>query len=148
MKIKKLFLLRHASFDNTNDADPPLSDGGEWQAGNLAESIEENLNGDISDITIWTSSAKRAKETALIILRKFPSATFVEYQKLWCDRDHKHDFNWFSNELDNFDGKILIVISHLEYVCDFPKEKLGFDKIRASCAMGILVENGQQSHFE
>ena len=148
MKIKKLFLLRHASFDNTNDADPSLSDEGEWQAGNLAESIEENLNGDISDITIWTSSAKRAKETALIILRKFPSAKFVEYRKLWDDRDHKYDFNWFANELDNFDGKILIVISHLNYVCFFPKEKLGFDNIRASCAMGILVENGQQSHFE
>lgn len=148
MRMKKLFLLRHASFDNTNDDDPPLSDVGKWQAGSLAESIEENLSGDISDITIWTAPSKRAKETALIIFERFPSAKFIEYQKLWSDHDHKHDFNWLANELDNFDGKILIIISHLGYVCDFPKEKLGFDDIRASCAQGILVENGQQSHFE
>jgi len=148
MKIKKLFLLRHASYDNTDDADPSLSDGGKWQAKNLAESIEVNLNDDISNITIWTSSAKRAKETALIILERFPSANFVEYQKLWSDSDHKRDFDWLENQLNNFEGEILIVISHLEYICYFPEEKLGFKDIRASCAGGLLIENGQQSYFD
>lgn len=145
--MEKLFLLRHAMDEDNKDDNPALSEMGIIQAKKLAENIEANLIGDNRDITIWTSSAKRAKETALIVFEKFPNATFVEYQKLWSDRNHKHDFNWLVNQLDNFQGKILIIITHLDYVCFFPEEKLGFKDIRAYFATGLLIEDAKQSKF-
>jgi len=145
--MEKLFLLRHA-LDTNFEGDPPLSERGKIQSRELAESIETNLNGDNKDITIWTSTSRRAKETALIIWEQFPAATFVECEKLWSDESHRYDFDWLENQLNNFQGKILIIISHLEYVCYFPQEKLGFKDIRASCAGGLLIENGQQSYFD
>jgi len=145
--MEKLFLLRHA-LDEGYEGDPFLCERGIEQARELAESIALNLNGDNEDITIWTSPSKRTKGTALIIWEKFPKATFVEHEKLWSDEDHSYDFDWLENQLNNFHGKILIIISHLEYVCYFPEKKLGFKDIRASCAGGLLIENGKQSYFD
>ena len=145
--MEKLFLFRHALYENDyNYDDPKLSERGKIQAKELAENIEANLNGDNKDITIWTSPAIRAKETALIIKEKFPTAAYVEYEKLWADRDHRCDFDWLENQLNNFQGEILIIISHLKYVCDFPK-RLGFDNINVGCAGGILVENENYTYF-
>jgi len=143
-KSKRLFLLRHANYNYTGrDDDPHISDQGKQQARNLSDKIKANLNGNDEDITIWTSSANRAKETALIIKEDFPNAEFVEYEKLWSDNDHPYDFKWFKQQLEDFRGKTLIVISHLEYVQQFP-ELLNFPENDASYARGVLIENNEK----
>jgi len=138
-KSKKIFLLRHADYLGGVE-NPGLSDRGKEQAKKLANKIKENLNGDNQNVTIWTSPANRAMETALIIKEQFPDAEFNEHEKLWSDNKHQYDFSWFEGQLQNFNEGVLIVVSHLEYVQEFP-EVFGFDENDAGYAHGVLIED-------
>ncbi|NVN96712.1 histidine phosphatase family protein [Candidatus Nomurabacteria bacterium] len=138
-RSKKIFLLRHADYIGGVE-DPGLSEKGKEQARNLAAKIKANLNGDTENVTIWTSPACRARETAEIIKEKLACLYFVEKSNLWSDKKHRQDFNWFKNQLDNFQDEVLIVVSHLEYVQQFP-EILGFSENEASYAQGVLIED-------
>lgn len=144
-KSKKIFLLRHADYipgiENSG-----LSDHGKQQAKKLAGKIKVNLNGDSEHVTIWTSPANRAVETALIIKEQFPECNFSEHEKLWSDNKHSYDFDWFEKQLDSFHEGVLIVISHLEYIQEFP-EIIGLPGNDASYAQGILIEDGECIDF-
>lgn len=144
-KSKKIFLLRHADY-LAGVENPGLSDQGKQQAKNLAGKIKANLNGDSENITIWTSPANRAVETALIIKEQFPDADFNEHEKLWSDNKHRYDFDWFKDQLGNFKNGVLIVLSHLEYIQEFP-EMIGFRQNDAGYAQGILIEDGKCIDF-
>ena len=144
---KKIFLLRHADYlSGVGVENPGLSSYGEKQAKSLSDKIKANLNGDDENITIWTSSANRAKETALIIKENFPNAEFIENEKLWSDNKHLPDFNWLEQELKSFYGNTLIIISHLEYIQDFPAT-IGFSESDADYAEGVLIENDKCVDF-
>jgi phosphohistidine phosphatase SixA len=51
----------------------------------LAQNIKANLNGDSGNVTIWASTAKRAKGTAEIIRQELGVSKLVEYEELWSD---------------------------------------------------------------
>lgn len=121
---------------------PPLSEDGKKQALLLAKSITENLNG-ITEVTIWTSTAKRASQTAQIIKQEMQLAAYEEHEKLWSDNHHKDDFFWLGEKLNAFNGDILIIISHLEYVRQFPNFWKGFNLNEAGYAEGVLIEDGR-----
>jgi phosphohistidine phosphatase SixA len=144
-KSKKIFLLRHADYLGGVE-NPGLSDYGKQQAKKLAVKIKSNLNGDNENVTIWTSPANRAIETASIIKEQFPDADFNEHEKLWSDNKHRYDFDWFKDQLDDFKEGVLVVISHLEYVQQFP-ERLGFFENDADYARGVLIENNECVDF-
>ncbi len=95
------------------------------------------------EVTIWSSSANRAQETAQIIKQEMQLAEMWIAEKLWSDNRHPHDFNWLKEKLDNFSGEILIIVSHLEYVREFPAYKLGFAGNNAGYAQGVKIENGK-----
>jgi len=119
MNLKfKLILVRHADYDG-NGADPEISSYGITQAKRLAKSIKEEIGSE--DVTIWTSSAKRASQTAQSVKSELQLVQeFKEFEKLWSDNRHQYDFPWFQSQLENFKGTgVLIVFSHLEYVREF-----------------------------
>ena len=134
--VQQIFLVRHAAYSG-GGPDPSLSDEGKNQSLSLAEKIKARL-GD-GEVTIWTSSANRARETAEIIKQEMQLADLVAKEKLWSDKDHPHDFPWLKEQIESFEGKILIIVSHLEYVREFPIE-LGFYKNQAGYAEGMLIE--------
>ena len=134
--VQQIFLVRHADYFG-GGPDPSLSDEGKNQSLNLAEKIKVRL-GD-GEVTIWTSPANRARETAEIIKQEMQLADLAVKEKLWSDKDHPHDFPWLKEQIESFEGEVLIIVSHLEYVREFPAE-LGFYKNKAGYAEGMLIE--------
>lgn len=134
---KKIFLVRHADYEG-GGPDPGLSDYGMRQSVELAKKIKASLNGDDGTITIWTSSANRAKETAQIIKQEMQLAEMLVEEKLWSDQRHQHDFDWLKEKLNEFEGDNLIIVTHLEYVREFPAQ-LSFHRNYAGYAEGVLI---------
>ena len=142
--MKQLFLVRHADY-NGGGPDPVLSNYGKEQSSELGKKIKEALGE--GEVTIWTSSANRANETAQIIKQELQLADMVVEEKLWSDNRHRQDFNWLKDKIDAFEGDILIIVSHLEYVRQFPGYKLGFDMNDAGYAQGVKIEDGECVDF-
>lgn len=140
---KQLFLVRHADYSG-GGPDPVLSEYGKEQSLELAQKIKQALQP--GNITIWTSSANRAHETAQIIKQELQLVDMVVEEKLWSDNQHRQDFNWLKGKLDEFNGEILIIVSHLEYVRQFPA-KLGFPENNAGYARGVKIEGANCVHF-
>jgi hypothetical protein len=64
---------------------------------------------------------------------------------LWSDNAHPHDFEWLKAELSNFQNEgTLIIVSHLEYVQDFPSV-LGFRGNSLSYAEGVIIVDDEMS---
>ncbi len=143
--MRKIFLLRHGDYEGSV-SDPVLSDTGKQQSLSLANKIKLNLNGYTGDVTIWTSTANRAKGMAQIIKQELQLASLIEIENLWSDSRHEYHFRWLKEELNGFKGEVLIIISHLEYVRDFP-EMLGFPGNKAGYAQGVLIEEGRCNNF-
>ena len=145
---QKIFLLRHAKKEG-GPGDISLSSDGRIQAKRLAKKILNELRG--KNVTIWTSSAMRAQETAIIIkdeIKDEVSVTdFLTVAKLWSDNDHPYDFKWLKESINQFKEGNLIIISHLEYVREFPGT-IGFRENNAGNAQGVLIENGKCFDFE
>jgi phosphohistidine phosphatase SixA len=141
--MKQLFLLRHADYYG-GGPDPALSEHGKEQSRSLGQRINKALAE--GDVTIWTSPAKRASETAEIIKQELQLADVVTKDLLWSDNSHRHDFDWLKSELGSFPGEILIIISHLEYVRQFP-ETIGYEWNRAGYAQGVLISDGSCKRF-
>ena len=150
--MEKIFLVRHAIYNQDFDGDnPDLSNYGREQALRLAFILKENLGADVSKTVIWSSPAKRAQQTAEIIQQKLGLSEVVLHEKLWSAKGHPQDFPWLKEELIREELKgvkkeNLIIISHLEYVNDFPVS-LGFLGNRAGYAKGVLIHNDQCSVF-
>lgn len=139
----KIFLVRHADYDGNG---PVLSDYGKQQSLELANKIKASLNGDTGTVTIWTSSANRAKETAQIIKQEMQLAEMIVEEKLWSDNRHPYDFDWLEEQLDEFKGDNLIIVSHLEYVRQFPGT-IGFHENNAGYAGGVMIHNNKCIDF-
>jgi phosphohistidine phosphatase SixA len=140
-KNTKIFLVRHADYSGSGP-DPVLSDYGKRQSLELANKIKTSLNGDVGSVVIWTSSANRANETAQIIKQEMQLAEMLVEEKLWSDNRHSHDFNWLKEKLDGFEGDNLIIVSHLEYVREFPSI-VGFPKNYAGYAEGVMIHDNK-----
>ncbi len=140
-KSQKIFILRHADCAD-NGVDPKLSERGIKQAKELARNIGNNLGSVYTDITIWTSTARRADETATIIWSHLRCSLPETYEKLWSDNRRPFDFDWLKEKINQFEGECLIIISHLEYVQEFPGFlHWKFKSNNADYAEGVLIEN-------
>lgn len=135
-----LILVRHAHYKPYRSLDLPLSEDGLEQAKCLAQKIKEEVGQD--DITIWTSTAQRAKDTALAVKSElFLVKEFQEFEKLWSG--YNQDFKWLLNKLQNAEiTGTLIIVTHQEYVRVFPRY-LGFKRNEASYAEGIVIKNNE-----
>lgn len=145
---QKILLLRHAKKES-GSGDISLSLEGQIQARILAKKILSELRG--KNVTIWTSSANRAVETSTIIkeeIEKEVSITeLISLPELWSDNDHSYSFRWLKEKINLFTGENLVIISHLEYVREFP-EILGFRENNAGYAQGVMIENGKCTDFK
>lgn len=140
----KLILVRHAAYGGSGQ-NPGLSDEGKMQAAQLARLIEADVEG---DIVIWSSTAKRASETAEIILNNFSKGAGIlsHFEKLWSDNWHEYDFDWLKRQLNEFQGETLVLVSHLEYVQWFPAQ-IGFKTNDAGYAEGVKIHDGECVYF-
>jgi len=136
MMVKKLILVRHADYENAGD-DPGLSWIGEDQSKYLGINIAKELK-DLGSVIIWSSTSKRASETAQIIKQEQQFAKVFELEKLWSDNWHKYDFEWLKEEIGKFEGEVLVIVSHLEYVREFPKF-IGFNYNHSAYAEGVVI---------
>jgi phosphohistidine phosphatase SixA len=145
---KRIFLLRHARKES-GSGDLGLSLAGKKQAENLAQKLKNEI-GDSENVLILTSSACRARETADIInsvlLSEFGTQELISEEKLWSDASHPYDFDWLKGEISNFKGDNLVIVSHLEYVNQFPY-MLGYPENDASYAEGVMIKDGVCSLF-
>ena len=139
-----IFLVRHADFSG-HSPNPNLSDYGKQQSINLANKIKKSFKTGV--VTVWTSPANCAKETAEIIKYQMQIKDMIIEEKLWSDKNHSYDFYWLKQKLCAFEGEILIIISHLEYVRQFPASGLGFYFNEAGFAEGVLITNGKCLNF-
>ena len=135
--LKQIFLVRHADYCG-GGLDPVLSEYGKRQSLDLAKKINASLG--IGDVTIWSSSANRARETAEIIKQEMQLAEMVIEGLLWSDSYHPHNFTWLKEKIDSFEGDILIIVSHAEYVREFPS-MIGFRENGAGYAQGVKIED-------
>ena len=139
-----VILARHAEY-TPSGSDPEVSFVGKLQSEYLANAIEAAL-GKGAEITLWTSAARRARGTAEVLERRLNPSETVVHEKLWSDNSHRHDFPWLKEQLDAFDGENLVIISHLEYVQDFP-EYLGYRRNHASYTQGVIMNEGECIDF-
>ncbi|QQS22701.1 histidine phosphatase family protein [bacterium] len=139
-----IFLVRHAAY--ANGPNPGLSECGKEQSLRLAKKIKRSINEAGCEITIWSSSANRAVETAQIIRQEMQLAEMIVEEKLWSDNSHREDFEWLKQKLEGHKGGVLIIVSHFEYVRLFPAE-IGFKCNSAGYAEGVKIENGNCVDF-
>ena len=137
----KIVLVRHAAYTGGGE-NPGISSEGKEQAILLGKKIRSEVGNE--DVVIWTSSANRAHETAEIIKTQLQFVKDVEVKPtLWSDNKHRHDFTWLKSELNNFQGEgTLIIVSHLEYVQDFP-HLLNFSGNDSGYAAGVVIIDGK-----
>jgi phosphohistidine phosphatase SixA len=146
-KDRKIFLLRHANYVNDDSSDPVLLTSGRMEALKLAQKIKAELKDFNGPVMIWTSPAKRAAETAQIIKQEIQSAEIIMKERLWEDSYHDNkNFSWLEKSLDCFYGEVLIIISHKDYVNDFPS-RLSFGGNNASYAQGVLIHKRECINF-
>lgn len=140
---KQIFLVRHADYSG-GGPDPEISEQGKYDALKLAKNIKAALLP--GSVTIWSSSANRAVGTAQIVKEEMQLAEMVIEEKLWSDNKHPQDFPWLKGKIEDFEGDVLIIVSHLEYVRQFP-QMLGFRSNDAGYTSGVKIENGQCTDF-
>jgi len=137
--VKNLFLIVHGLRAYVNGG---LTGDGENQA---------------LDLAIKFTNLKLQGKTKIIsssILCSMQTADIIRYCLNLDDKIYpiigaaclEVDFSWLKNEMDNFDGDNLIVISHRDYVNRFPVH-LGFKENQCCCAEGVLIRGGECIEF-
>jgi phosphohistidine phosphatase SixA len=145
-ELKTLLLLRHSNCER-GYYNPCLTDRGKEKALTTACKLRKILGEDCS-LTIWCSTARRSRETAMIFQQIFKHATLVEFKNLWGDEDHKEDFAWFEKQLQSFTGENLLIITHFNYVNEYAlRLKLILIMDNVPYAEGILIQNGKELKF-
>lgn len=138
-----LFVVRHAEYEGLGDNS--LSALGREQALSLAEKICEKLLP--GEVTIWTSTAKRAVETAEIIKsfleQHSKEVLLVAHNSLWSGDKHLYRLGWLADMVSNYQGNNLVTVTHLEYVEHFP-ERFGFYADDPDYAEGVCIQNGKK----
>lgn len=135
----KIILIRHGAYDDKKN----LSSKGKEQYILLSEFLKLILEGNINLIS---SPAPRAIQSAEVLGNNLKLKIDTYYQ-LWSDNNHPYDFDWFESllkarELEGCDT--LIIVSHLEYVQDFPR-KLGLPSNNAGYAEGVIIETSSMT---
>lgn len=138
--FEKIILIRHGEYSGIGDVG--LNREGKERSVKIAEKIAEIIKGDT--IGIWSSTANRSKDTAEIIMLQLNAYSIKWKEKLWSDDNHKEDFRWLLEEIKKIrmnNDNWLIIVSHLEYVNDFPR-KLGHKEIiHAGKSEGIVIND-------
>ena len=146
-KNHKVLIIRHASYQQGGGSDPELSREGQISALRMAQRITQSL---VGPFLIWSSPSKRAKQTADIMagVIGINLESIVVKEKLWSDNRHPHDFDWLRSEIGKHNQPgTLIIVTHLEYVQQFP-EKLGLPTNQSNYAEGVIIDEGTSEIFK
>lgn len=137
----RLFLVRHASSEDFGQ-DPRLSEFGMTQAEKLARVIEGHIPQGES-VDFWSSTAKRAVQTAWLIQQRVdPEGEVLTEAKLVSSDTQPEDCQWLADKIASFTRDNLVIVTHEEYVRHFPTT-LGCDEEYFSKAGGIILTSGE-----
>lgn len=115
--MERLILFRHGRYNGSLE----LSDEGRQQMEVLAEKIRPELSGGKRAL-ILSSTAPRARQSAEVVGGILELAIEL-HEVLWSDNDHVEDFDATLALIQDRqeEADVLILVSHLEYVEDFPR---------------------------
>lgn len=138
---EKIYLIRHAqAYSHVQNGE--LTPRGKNDAEQLAIRLKEDLGE--TPVEIWSSTALRAEETTRIIVKAKVQGPDVRFEeKLWCDNDHEHDFKWLQDMIVRSGAKVIIIVTHRDYVNKFPASiMLECETFDIEYAKGVLIEGG------
>ncbi len=140
-KCTKLLIVRHGAYNEDNMHDMHLSDAGKTQLNGLSKKIVAMV-GD-KKAAILSSTAHCAHESAAIIAERI-GCDFEKHEILWSERDHPDNFPGTLDLIRPYldDTDVLIMVTHYEYVEDFPryfaKEQLQADIYSHLISKGMM----------
>ena len=113
--MKFLIVARHADYDKNNDVSPL----GLEQMEKMIEALAAFVNG--KKVLLLSSNAPRAYKCAKMISEKF-KISFEEHKELWAKDRLEVDVDRLFELLQSKKGdfEIIILMTHLEYVEEFP----------------------------
>lgn len=135
--MKKLIIVRHG-----HDIDDRISATGRAQILRLSQALSPLVEID-GKVLVLTSIAPRGIDTANLIAEQF-SLPVEPHEVFWSENSHREDFNAALALIDKRadDVEILIVVTHYEYVKDFPKF-YGDKRFGKHSIPSKLIEKGQ-----
>jgi len=147
--MKQLILVRHAKSSweaPLRDFDRPLNSKGIHDAHLVSSNIISYLP---KSFIVWSSSAKRASETAMIFAQNisipFESIIFKDELYTFDERKLEHIIKSCSNDFDH-----LIVFGHNEAITNFVNKfgDIFIDNVSTSGFVDIIFENENWNDIE
>jgi phosphohistidine phosphatase SixA len=140
---KIVFLVRHGDhLSDQQEKDGSLSPVGIQQAKELAGKIKEVIIGKTGKVTIYTSPAKRAVETAEILQHELGWAkNSIKEQPELFTKGSKVDLRWLDQFIEKANG-ITIIVTHIHYARQYPQTK-SMGEIKPEFCEGIVIENDE-----
>jgi hypothetical protein len=140
--MKKIIIVRHGDYSEIGKKS--LSNLGKKQMTNLAKRLFPEIEN--KNIIFVSSMAPRAIESAQILKdiwkKNGLDLSFKKYNELWSGPDSAierkrlneeenknisvQDFDWFKNFIKKSDCDVMVVVTHLEFVENFPNLCLGW----------------------
>lgn len=151
--LEQICIVRHGIYGS----DDRISDEGKDQMRQLASALKECWTG-LAPITLLTSTAPRAQDSAEILEGILTPAAIASYDCLWSGGDSRHTRKYGDmpavHKLVTEHGpsaKGLILVTHLEVSEDYPsyffqtelKREQHFKELRKGSAYLIHVKTGQ-----
>lgn len=156
---KRVIVIRHGHYGQDHN----LSEQGKNDIANLAIKLLPEIQGE--DIICLTSMAPRALQSAEILQKKWAEqgveTQFEKKYEIWSGNDagrerrrlqedeqkkvSVHDFDWLQQFIEKDYHEVIVVVTHLEFVEDFP-ELLGMrgKEIDKGTAMILGMETKNQ----
>jgi len=141
MKVKKIVFIRHG--DYTNDTGYHLSDRGKGQIEKLALKLLSEFSP--TNVKFISSMANRAVESSEVLKRIWEDngveLSFEKFYEIWSGNDaydeqlrfleeeqkeiEVYSFSWLDKFIKDADCEVIVIVSHMEFVEEFPMT-LGF----------------------
>ncbi|MBI4144872.1 histidine phosphatase family protein [Candidatus Woesearchaeota archaeon] len=151
--LEQICIARHGNYGS----DDRISDEGKNQMRTLASALKECWAG-LAPITLLTSTAPRAQDSAEVLGSILAPATIASYDCLWSGNDSKHTPKYGDLPAvhalvaeHRTSAKGIILVTHLEVSEDYPshffqtelKREQHFKEIRKGSAYLIDTKTGQ-----
>ena len=144
--IRKLVLIRHGDAENRRlgetDAERKLTKAGLKALKESYPQILASLTDDLADLTVWSSEAVRARQTAEVAC----DVLGIPYDEIEYHKSlYAQDYEFFYGELMAAEG-VVVAVGHIPFMeevfCDLTRNMHSFGKGSVACLS--VPESGLQ----